>query len=71
VTALERQLARCAADEVGVVLATAHAAKFHREVDPLLDRPVEIPARLARHRQAELRARRLEPTLGALADALA
>lgn len=37
------------APPIGIVLGTAHPAKFGEVVEPVIGRPVEIPRRLARH----------------------
>ena len=54
----------------GVVLATAHPAKFRDEIESLLGRPVELPERLARCLGQPSRAVEIGPTLEELSAAL-
>ncbi|GAF88030.1 unnamed protein product, partial [marine sediment metagenome] len=46
---------------VGIVLATAHPAKFAETVEPVIGRSIEVPERLARLLKGESRATRIEP----------
>ena len=46
---------------VGIVLATAHPAKFAATVEPVIGRSIEMPERLARLLKGESRATRIEP----------
>ncbi len=50
----------------GVLLATAHPAKFAEVVEPVLDQPLPIPPELARCLEAERKVVSVEPRLGAL-----
>ena len=54
-----------------VVVATAHPAKFESVVEPLIGRPVEVPACLAELFDRPAHFEQLEPTFDALAAALA
>jgi threonine synthase len=54
----------------GVVLATAHPAKFRDEIEPLLGFPIELPRRLARCLELDSRAVDLPARLDALASFL-
>lgn len=49
-----------------VLLSTAHPAKFSEEIEPVLGRPVEIPARLAAGRDRELLRTEMAPEFAAL-----
>ncbi len=51
---------------VGVVLATAHPAKFSEIVEPILGRTIDVPARLAALLDREVNATSIDPTLEAL-----
>ncbi len=51
-------------DHTGVVLSTAHAAKFPETMEKILGRPVEMPARLAELLEKEKRADRLPADFG-------
>jgi threonine synthase len=53
-----------------VVISTAHPAKFESVVEPLIGRPVEVPACLAELFDRPARFEELEPTFDALAAAL-
>jgi len=53
-----------------VVVSTAHPAKFESVVEPLVNRPVEVPACLAELFDRPARFDELEPTFEALAAAL-
>ncbi len=46
---------------VGIVLATAHPAKFAATVEPVIGRSIEVPERLARLLKGESRTTRIEP----------
>ena len=46
---------------VGIVLATAHPAKFAATVEPMIGRSIEVPERLARLLKGESRTTRIEP----------
>ena len=46
---------------VGIVLATAHPAKFAATVEPVIGRSIEVPERLARLLMGESRTTRIEP----------
>lgn len=50
----------------GVVLATAHPAKFREHLEPILGRAIELPPRLARHLYQPTRALPLATELDAL-----
>ncbi len=50
----------------GVVLATAHPAKFAEVVEPIIGQEVEVPARLASVLNREVKAAVIAPTLEAL-----
>jgi threonine synthase len=54
-----------------VLVATAHPAKFNEVVEPLLGKPVEVPASLARLLRLPRHCTDLSPTRHALAAALA
>ena len=54
----------------GVVLATAHPAKFRDEIEPLLGFEIEIPVRLRRCLELESQAQEMPPRLDALASFL-
>jgi threonine synthase len=54
----------------GVVLATAHPAKFREHLEPLLGRPIDLPERLGRLLDRPSRAHPLSPDLDALRRAL-
>jgi len=64
-TALRLRAGRTAPD--WIVVATAHPAKFHTIVEPLIGRPVEIPPRLAALLARPRRVKRIEPRLADLA----
>jgi threonine synthase len=51
---------------IGVVLATAHPAKFREVVEPAIGRPVIVPERLAARLAREPVARRIRPRLAEL-----
>lgn len=53
-------------NSVGVVLATAHPAKFSETVEPILGRTIDVPARLAALLDREVNATSIDPTLEAL-----
>lgn len=54
----------------GIVLATAHPAKFREEVEPLIGEPVVLPPSLAEALGRETMARRIAPEMEALRGAL-
>ena len=54
----------------GVVLATAHPAKFRDEIEPLLGFEVELPERLRRCLELDSRALEMPPRLASLASFL-
>ena len=54
----------------GIVLGTAHPAKFADLVEPILERPVELPERLACHLEKPVLSVKIEPELDALRDHL-
>lgn len=56
--------------EIGVVLATAHPAKFAEVVEPVLGKEVPVPAELAECLMRERRVTTMEPRLEALKEAL-
>ncbi len=51
---------------VGVVLATAHPAKFSDIVEPIIGRTIDVPPQLAALLDREVNATRIDPTLEAL-----
>ncbi len=63
---LRERLAERPEPPAGVVLATAHPAKFRDEIEPLLGFEVELPERLAGCLELESRALDLAPRLDAL-----
>lgn len=67
--ALERELEHRPEAE-GVVLATAHPAKFREVVAPLVDGTVPVPERWARALEGDGRRREMEPEPDALRDLL-
>jgi threonine synthase len=54
----------------GLLLATAHPAKFAEVVEPLIGRTIPIPPELSRRLDSERRVIELEPRLGALQEIL-
>jgi threonine synthase len=56
--------------ETGIVLATAHPAKFAETVEPVIGRTVELPARLADCLRREGRSVQMGKTLGELREAV-
>ena len=58
---LQRELAGSSRDVDGVVIATAHPAKFREVVEPVIGEEVELPARLAAHLDKERRVTPIEP----------
>jgi threonine synthase len=68
--ALREHLHRAAPGTVGIVLSTAHPAKFLEVVEPVLGRTLEIPPALASRRELPLLARVLENEYPALRDVL-
>ncbi len=57
-------------EATGIVLATAHPAKFRETVEPLIGREIPLPERLAVCLQRERKVRPLEPSVEALREAL-
>jgi len=57
-------------EELGVVLATAHPAKFAEVVEPVLGQEVPVPVELAECLKRERRVTTIQPHLGALRDVL-
>ncbi|MEM6795347.1 MAG: threonine synthase [Acidobacteriota bacterium] len=68
--ALEQALEREPRETAGVVLATAHPAKFAEVVEPEIGREVEVPERLARPMSRPVRSEPLPRRLDALRDRL-
>ncbi len=58
-------------DHPWVLVATAHPAKFNEIVEPLIGRPIEVPAALAQLLRLPQRYRDVTPSLDSLAAALA
>ena len=58
-------------DAVGVVLGTAHPAKFAEVVEPLTGRPVPVPPELAQAMERPRRSIEIEPKLAAVRETLA
>jgi threonine synthase len=67
---LRDDLDRGPAGRRGLLLATAHPAKFREVVEPVIGRPVEIPERLARWADRPLQAHRISAELEQLAAIL-
>ncbi len=67
---LRHRLAALPEPAPGVVLATAHPAKFRHEIEPLLGLRVELPRRLQRCLELESRALDIPARLDALASFL-
>jgi len=65
-----RVRAASAAAGVWSVVATAHPAKFREIIEPLIGRPVPMPAALARLYERPVRCEQIEPTLQALKQSL-
>jgi threonine synthase len=63
--ALEAELAR-RPDDVGILLATAHPAKFAEVVEPILGKPLPLPPELASCMEAQRQVTPLEPELDGL-----
>jgi len=63
--ALEKEL-ETRPDVTGVLLATAHPAKFAEVVEPVLSQSLPIPPELARCLEAERKVISVEPRLDAL-----
>lgn len=68
--ALEAELAREPAGTRGIVLATAHPAKFAEVVEPLLGEEIPLPPALADRLHARRSVTPVAPTLAALVSAL-
>ncbi|MFQ5349538.1 MAG: threonine synthase [Thermoanaerobaculia bacterium] len=67
---LRQKLAALPQPTPGVVLATAHPAKFRDEIEPLLGLRLELPERLRRSLELDSRALEIPATLDALASFL-
>ena len=67
--ALEREL-EGRPGEIGVVLATAHPAKFAEVVEPILGEELPMPAELAACLEGERQVTAIEPRLDALREVL-
>ncbi len=67
--ALEKSL-ETRPDEIGVVLATAHPAKFAEVVEPVLGQEVPLPVELAECLKGERRVTAIQPHLDALKEVL-
>lgn len=57
-------------DDPAIILGTAHPAKFLEVVEPIVGRPLPLPAALAERLEAEIVAEPLAPDLGQLVDRL-
>ena len=57
---------RSRADSVGVVLATAHPAKFSAIIEPILGRTIDVPPRMAVLLEREVDVTIIDPTFDAL-----
>ena len=68
--ALRENLPRSAPGTVGIVLSTAHPAKFLEVVEPVLARSLKIPPELGSRRDLPLLARALENEYSTLYDVL-
>jgi threonine synthase len=68
--AYRRLPAQARRDRPWVLVATAHPAKFNEIVEPLIGRPIEVPAGLARLLRLPQHCMDVAPTLQALAAAL-
>jgi threonine synthase len=51
---------------VGILLATAHPAKFSETVEPAIGQTIEVPERLAILQERDSRATRIDPDAGQL-----
>ncbi len=67
---LQERLETLDEDRPGIVLATAHPAKFREEIEANLGIEIELPDRLARCLELPKQSTRIGPHLGALAAAL-
>jgi threonine synthase len=67
--ALEKEL-ETRPDVTGVLLATAHPAKFAEVVEPVLNEALPIPPELSRCLEAKRRVTPVEPRLDALREVL-
>jgi threonine synthase len=67
--ALEAELEE-RSEALGILLATAHPAKFAEVVEPILDQPQPLPEALARCLEGERQVTPLEPELEALKELL-
>ncbi|MEM1206381.1 MAG: threonine synthase [Acidobacteriota bacterium] len=70
VLAMEAVLPEEPEDTLGIVLSTAHPAKFAEGVEPVIGRSVPIPEALARHLDAEVRSEPLPAHVDALRQRL-
>jgi threonine synthase len=61
---------RARVDQPGIFLATAHPAKFSEIVEPVIGRPIDKPAPLARALERPTRVMRLDATLDAVKEAV-
>jgi len=61
-----REVAAGRDDVTGIVLGTAHPAKFREEVEPVIGEPVALPARLAECLERPDRSVRIAADLNAL-----
>ena len=61
---------RAGREGTGIVLGTAHPAKFGEVVAPILGRELELPESLARHLRAEVVSEPLSPQIEALRERL-
>ena len=67
--ALEKAMAR-RPDFIGIVLATAHPAKFSEIVEPILGRTIDVPGQLAALLEREVNAIEIDPTLDVLREVM-
>ena len=67
---LQRELSETNSDIDGVVIATAHPAKFREVVEPVIGEEIELPARLAAHLEKERRVTPIEPVFEQLKEIL-
>lgn len=68
--AAETVLPELGDDTVAIVLATAHPAKFAEVVEPVIGRKIDLPERLARHLDREVKSVPLRPELDDLRQLL-
>ncbi|HET6374003.1 MAG TPA: threonine synthase [Candidatus Polarisedimenticolia bacterium] len=67
---LEEALEAGAAPAMGIVLATAHPAKFPEVIEPILGRPPELPETLKKCLDRPVLSREMPPSLAPLRDLL-